>query len=116
MSTAIGEYVGAGYRKDGITDKGKKPARFTFKLERPGRYDVRVAYTPNPNRATNVPVAFSSSYGETTVKFNERDKPEKDGLHSLGVYRFDKTTTIPISNAGTDGFVVIDAVQFVPAE
>ncbi len=116
QSTAIGGFIGAGYRHDGNTDKGKKSARFTFKLERPGRYGVRVAYTPNANRATNVPVAISSSDGEKTVTFNEREKPEKDGFHSLGAYRFDKSATITISNAGTDGFVVIDAVQLVPAE
>jgi hypothetical protein len=116
LSTAIGGFIGAGYRHDGNSDKGKKSARFTFKVERPGRYDVRVAFTPNANRATNVPVAISSSDGEKTVTFTEREKPEKDGFHSLGAYRFDKTATITISNAGTDGFVVIDAVQLVPVE
>jgi hypothetical protein len=116
MSTAIGGFIGTGYRHDGNTDKGKKSARFTFKLERHGRYEVRVAYTPNANRATNVPVAISSSDGEKTVTFNEREKPQKDGFRSLGMHHFDKTTTITISNAETDGFVVIDAVQLVPAE
>jgi hypothetical protein len=112
-STAVGGYVGTGYRHDGNTEQGKKSARFTFKVERPGSYEVRVAYTPNANRATNVPMTVFSSEGEKTARVNEREKPGPDGFASLGSFRFDQSATVVISNAGADGYVVVDAVQIV---
>ncbi len=115
-STAIAGYVGPGYRHDGNADKGKKSARFKFRIEKPGRYDVRIAYTPDLNRATNVPVTVSAADGQKTALVNQREKPTKDGSRSLGPYRFDKTATITISNTGTDGYVILDAVQLVPIE
>jgi len=113
-STAIPGFVGAGYRHDGTTDKGKKSARFSFKLERPGGYAVRMAYTPNENRATNVSVSILCSEGEKTARVNEREKPGENGFVSLGRFRFDTTATVTVSNTGTDGYVVVDAVQLVP--
>jgi hypothetical protein len=115
-STAIAGYVGTGYRHDGNSDKGKKSARFVFQIEKPGRYDVRIAWTPDPNRATNVPVTVTTADGEKLVRVNQREEPPKDGFRSLGAFRFDKSATITISTTGTDGYVILDAVQVVPAE
>ena len=115
-STAIGGFVGRGYRHDGNAGKGEKSAKFTFKLEKSGRYEVRIAFTPNGNRATRVPVTVSAAAGEKTAHVNQREKPTHDGFSSLGAYGFDKTATITISNAATDGYVIIDAVQLVPVE
>jgi hypothetical protein len=36
-------------------------------------------------------------------------------FQSLGKFRFEKEAVVVISNAGTSGYVVIDAVQLVPA-
>jgi hypothetical protein len=113
-SMAITGYVGASYRHDGNTDKGKKSAKFSFKIDRPGRYEVRIACTANANRATNVPVTIAAADGEKKARLNQREKPAQEGFHSLGAYMFDKTAVVTISNAGTDGYVIIDAVQLVP--
>jgi len=115
-STAIAGYVGTGYRHDGNADKGKKSAKFVFQIEKPGRYDVRIAYTLDPNRATNVPVIVSAAEREKMTHVNQREKPAKDGFHSLGAFRFDKSATITISTTGTDGYVILDAVQLVLEE
>jgi hypothetical protein len=115
-STAIAGYIGTGYRHDGNTDKGKKSAKFEFSIEKPGRYDVRIAWTADPNRATNVPVTVSSADGEKPFRVNQRDKPGKEGFHSLGKFRFDKSATITITTTGTDGFVILDVVQLVAVE
>jgi len=115
-STAIGGFVGRGYRHDGNAGKGEKSARFSFKLEKPGRYEVRIGYTPDGNRATHVPLTVSAAEGEKTAHINQREKPTHDGFSSLGPYRFDKTAAVSVSNAGTDGYVIIDAVQLVLVE
>ncbi|HZE96761.1 MAG TPA: FAD-dependent oxidoreductase [Planctomycetota bacterium] len=115
MSHAQEPYLGAGYLHDANTDKGKKSARFEVAIAKPGRYDVRVAYTPNPNRATNVPVTIEHADGTSTVKVNQRLAPAFDRMFaSVGVYEFTGTrAVVEISNADTDGYVIVDAVQLV---
>ena len=78
------------------------------------RFDVAAA--DGPNRATNVPVTIQHAGGELKTSLNQRKTPAIDRTwQSLGRFRFDKEAAISISNAGTDGYVVIDAVQLLPA-
>jgi hypothetical protein len=116
-SSAHHVYVDAGYHHDNNANKGAESARFTPDLPAAGRYEVRIAYPPNANRATNVPVVIKHADGETRLTLNQRQKPAIDELfHSAGVFRFDagRRGHVEISNAGTDGYVVIDAVQWLP--
>ena len=118
-SSSTPGHIGAGYIHDGNKDKGAKKVRFTLPIERTGTYDVRMAYTPHANRATNVPVTVFVGNEKHTVKVNEREKPPLErGFISLGKHSFkagDKAM-VEISNEGTDGFVVVDAVWVVEAE
>ncbi len=116
MSHAQEPYLGAGYLHDANADKGKKSARFEVAIAKPGRYEVRVAYTPNPNRATNVPVTIEHAGGTATVKVNQRLNPPFDKLFAaVGTYEFaGSKAVVEISNADTDGYVIVDAVQLVP--
>lgn len=117
-SSAQGGIDGS-YRHDGNSDKGHKFARFVLNVPKDGRYEVRFAYTPHANRATNVPVTIESAEGSKTVIVNERKEPpiEKTFV-SLGTFSFvtSKPVVIVVSNANTDGFVVIDAVQLLAAK
>lgn len=115
-SAASRPHVGAGYLHDGNREKGKLTARFEAKLK-PGRYEVRLYYTANPNRATNVPVTVHHAGGQAAVKVNQRQAPVIDGAAvSLGVFEFGADAAVVVSNEGTDGHVIIDAVQFLPKE
>ena len=90
VSTVGTPYVGKGYRHDGNTDKGKQSARFTPKLSSAGEYEVRLAYSPNPNRASNVPVTIHHADGEKVVKVNQKQTPPLDkAFVSLGKFRFE---------------------------
>ena len=113
-SASTSGFVGAGYLHDNNTAKGDCRAEFTFKIPKSGKYDVRVAYTLNPNRATNVPVTITSADGEKIVKLDQK-KETKDGFRSLGGFRFDPSqpAKVVISNTGTDGYVIVDAVQLI---
>lgn len=110
-------FVGDGYLHDENTDKGKKSATFNVKVKEAGTYDVRISYSPNSNRATNVPVTISGFKGEPkTIKIDQKKAPPIDRLFiSLGKYDFEagSTATIVISNADTNGHVIVDAVQLV---
>jgi hypothetical protein len=117
-SAALGGFVGSNYLHDGNDGKGEKTARFELDLPAPGRYEVRMAYVPNANRATNVPVTIESADGATNVRVNQQLEPSKGSpFVSLGTYRFEggKPAVVIIANRGTDGHVIVDAVQCLPA-
>ena len=113
-SDSIGPFVDFGYRHDRNTDKGAMAARFEADLA-PGRYDVRVFGPSHDNRATNTPVTVAHRRGEATVTLDQRRQPPAGQTAvSIGVFDFQGKAVVTISNAGTDGYVVVDAVQFVP--
>ena len=111
------DFIGTGYRHEDNTKDGKATARFETKLPKAGRYEVRLAYPPNANRASNAPVVIHHAGGRTETKVDQRQTPPIDGLFvSLGTFDFtaDQPAAIELSNTGTDGYVVIDAVQWLP--
>ena len=118
-STASSAFVAHGYLHDGNTNKGEQTARFTPDLPREASYTVAIAYPSNANRASNVPVTIHHADGETKITLDQKKKPAVDDLlQPVGTFRFaqGKGGYVEISNAGTNGFVVIDAVQWVEAK
>jgi hypothetical protein len=116
VSSASTPFVDDGYRHDGNEERGKQRARYRPELPRAGKYEVRLSYAANPNRATNVPVTVVHAEGKTLVKVNERKTPPLEkAFVSLGTFRFERGTTgyVEIGNADVDGYVVIDAVQWL---
>jgi hypothetical protein len=108
----------AGYLHDSNRDKGVSTATFESRLDA-GRYEIQVAYPPNGNRATNVPIEVTHADGVAKLTLNQRQKPSIEAaFESLGVYRFDSEHPLKvlISNRGTDGYVVVDAIRVLPAE
>lgn len=117
QSAAVGPFVGAGYRHDGGARDGRATARFTPDLPRAGRYEVRLFAPPSSNRATHAPILVRSAEGERAVSVDLR-RADRGGQPSLllGTFAFDagRSGSVEIRNAGTDGHVVVDAVQFLP--
>ena len=112
-------YVGDGYLHDQNTGKGKKTITLLPELQKAGRYEVRFAYTPGDNRSDAVPVTIFSADGEKTVTVNEKQTPPIDEhFISLGQYRFELNGQgfVIVSNEGTTGHVIVDAVQFLPVD
>ncbi|HVL11142.1 MAG TPA: FAD-dependent oxidoreductase [Gemmata sp.] len=119
VSSSVSPFVGVGYRHDANKDQGKQTAKFTPDLPAAGKYEVRVAYTANPNRATNAAVTVAHAGGAAAAKIDQKKKPPIEGLWvSLGVFEFakGKGAAVTVGNAGADGFVVIDAVQWLPVK
>lgn len=112
-------YIGDGYVHDQNADKGMKTITFHPRLPQAGRYQVRLAYTPGGNRASNVPVTIFSADGEVVVHVDQRREPPVEGhFVLLGTFRFEANDQgfVLVSNEGTDGHVIADAVQFLPAD
>jgi hypothetical protein len=107
------------YRHDGNEGKGTKTARFEAKVPASGKYEVRFAYATAPNRATNVPVTVTSADGTKTILINEKRAPDLDkAFVSLGVFRFnaEQPAVVLVATENTDGYVVADAIQLLPAD
>jgi hypothetical protein len=118
-STKQPALVGDAYRHDDNREQGQKAARFTPDIAEAGTYEVRLIYIATANRATHVPVTIVSADGSKSVAVNQREDVLEQGIpRALGVFRFEpgKEGYVEISNRDTDGFVVVDAVQFVPLE
>ena len=116
-SASVPGFVGSGYRHDDNRGRGEKTATFEPKSLSGGRYRVRISYTPGGNRASNVPVQVFSANESVTIRVNQRKPPPEDGIWlSLGEFPFeaDGQAFVMVSNEGTDGHVIVDAVQFLP--
>lgn len=110
-------YLGVGYIHDLNENKGEKSVRFIPDLPAAGKYEVRFAFAGSNGRADRVPVVIHSHQGTQTV-FVDQTKPGPiDGMFvSLGSFEFEagKTSSVVISNKDTSGYVIVDAVQFLP--
>jgi hypothetical protein len=112
-------YIGDGFLHDRDEGKGAKTVTFTPTLPRSGRYEVRLAYTPHANRASNVPITILHADGEKTLTIDQRQAPPvAERFVSLGQFQFEKDGQgyVLISNEGTKGVVVVDALQLIPVE
>ncbi len=119
VSSVNSPFVNTGYRHDGNEDRGKQWARYRPDLPVEGEYEVRISYSPNMNRATNVPVTIVSGPTVTTVKVNQRKPPTLDkAFISLGTFCFQKGKAgyVEIGNKDADGYVIIDAVHWIPVK
>jgi hypothetical protein len=115
LSQAAHPFHGEDYAHDDNQAKGQQSAVFTATLPADGNYTVRLAYTALPNRASNVPVTVGTASGPVKVVVNQRLAPSVKGLlHPLGTWNLKAgANSVEISNAGTDGHVIIDAVQWL---
>ncbi len=116
VGTTTPGFIGDGYLHDENTGKGAKKVVFRLPIDKDGMYDVRMSYGANGNRATNVPVTILVGGAIHKVRVNERQKPTlPNGFFSLGMHAFKSgdNAVVEISNEGTDGHVIVDAVQLV---
>ena len=109
-------YVGDGYVHDDNAGKGAASLTFETKVPRAGRYDLRLAYSPHPSRASNVPMNVLVGGKNRKISVNQR-LPLDSGsafrtLNTLDL-QAEQKITIRLSNEDTDGFVVVDALQLL---
>ena len=111
------DYVGNGYRYRGPKEEGT--ARYEFKIEKAGVYEVRMNYSEHENRASNAPVTVESASGKKQLTVNERTKsPLPKGFISLGKFQFapGKPAVVEIGTGTANGNVAADSVQLLPVK
>ncbi len=117
-SGAAKSFIGDGYSHDGNAKDGQCSLRFEPKLEKPGKFRLQLASPPNNNRATNAAVEVQHLGGLKRLQIDLRRGQEAGGVHwiDLGDYECGNDTAITISNAGANGYVVVDGVRWLPVE
>lgn len=118
-STSTSGYFGSDYLSDGNTGKGTKSVTYTPTIPASGLYAVYAWWTAGTNRATNTPVSVVHAAGTANLTVDQTANGGKWVL--LGTYSFNAGTagSITLSNTGTTGYVIADAVKLVdvtPAE
>lgn len=110
-------FVGDGYRHDGNNAQGHKSATFTPDIPQAAQYEVRIAYPPNKNRASNTKVIVRHAFGTSEIRLDQRKAPKHGAFHTVGVFLClaGKKSSVTIANDDADGYVIADAVQFLPA-
>lgn len=121
LSNYSTNFVDKNYLHDGNAraGKGKKLVRFRPVIPQAGLYKIRLAYTARPNRATNVPVRVQAKDSERIVYLNQQVLPPHDkAFETLGTFALEIGTNnvVEVLTGGTKGFVVVDAVQFLPQD
>ena len=118
-SSNLPALVGSTYHHDGNKGRGEKSATFTATIPETGDYEIRLLYTWSENRSTRTTVTVTGAGEEKTLRINQRDPAMKDRVpNALGIFRFEAGATagVTVSNEGADGYVIVDALQILPAE
>lgn len=118
-SSSVGGFVGTAYLHDNNAGQGTKHVRYSLVIADAGRYDLRMSYTPNPNRATNVRVTVRTGDDDKTSLVNQQRAPDiQKSFVSLGEFNLaaDEIVVVVVSNEGANGHVIADAVWAAPVE
>ena len=109
--TGLKGFIGEGYRYS--APGGKAEAIFTFKVPADGDYEIRYAWAPHENRASDADCAVD---GQTQKLDLRRPPSRKDGFHALGTFPLNAGPSHTVTlRAGTGGHLHADAVWIVPA-
>lgn len=117
-SGAAKTFIGDGYCHDGNAKDGQSSLRFEPKLEKPGKFLLQLASPPNNNRASNAQVEVHHLGGVKKLTIDLRTPKEAESVHwiDLGEFKCGNDTAISISNAGANGYVVVDGARWLPVE
>ena len=111
--------VGAGYFHDDKSGKGEKRVVFRASLPESGVYEVRLSYNGDERYAKNVPITVEGWRKVERVSLDQSKKAEVAGLFQpIGQFKFEKggRANVIIETKGTSGYVIVDAIQFIPVE
>jgi hypothetical protein len=121
-SSGVPNHVGSEYLYSNTS--GSKVI-YPVKFSKGGKYAVRISGAQHPNRAPKALVTVLHNGGSKSFRLDQRKSPGafnkagSDGyFQSLGFYEFPsgQWDAVEISTKGGGGFVVADAVQFLPVD
>jgi hypothetical protein len=106
-------FWGLNYIHDQNSGKGSKWVTFTATLPTNGTYEVGAWWVPASNRANNVPYDVVHAGGTNRIFVNQINA--NNGWYKLLTTNFNAgSASITIRNDNTTGYVVADAVRWLP--
>lgn len=115
-SRALPSFVGHQYLHEGDRRDGNASITYVLNVKEAGEHEIRMVYSPGGNRATHVPIRVTVGDVSVSLTVNQQTPPPIDG-HSVRLFRgaiaAGDPIRVEISNRGTDGHVVVDAVYVV---
>jgi hypothetical protein len=103
------------YWHDGNTGKGTKYVTFTPTLTTNGYYDVYLWWVADSNRATNVPVNIANGIASSHLSVNQQINGSTwVKIVSSNYFNAGTGCSVTVSNAGTTGYVIANAVRWMP--
>jgi hypothetical protein len=112
-STSNSGFYGTNYLTDGNSGKGTKTVQWTPQIPTAGTYQVYARWTSGSNRSNHVPYTITHQGAASSVFENQMANNNVWVL--LGTYTLNAGTSssVSVSNAGTTGYVIADAVRFL---
>ena len=126
-STKRSNHVGTHYLADNNEGTGTYTISWKAELPKPGTYEVRVSFIGGKDMARKAPYLIRHAEGETQLTIDQTVIPTIENLwFPIGRFRFGSigngsnsepvVAEISLSNKDANGWVVADAVQFVPLD
>lgn len=117
-------HIGKGYvfhGEKGARTKGDGNSTATFRLTVPksGEYKLLMAYSAHESRAKNVPITVKNGDRVQQLTVDQtRPMPDGNRFRLVGNLKLNSEdeTVITVSNKDTVGFVIVDALQLLPAQ
>ncbi len=110
--TGLKGYVGWNY----LYASKDASIRFEFKAPESGEFEIRLAYLPHENRASQAPVTVETAGGAKTLRIDMRKKPPlENSFVSLGRFKLKQgqAGAVVVSTQDAKGVVHADAVQII---
>jgi hypothetical protein len=117
-SSGFKPHIGTGYLHDDKRADCQSVATFRCKVPKTGRYDLRMAYSPHATRTTKVPVTIECGRRKTDFMVDQTQPlAAGEAFRTIGSVQLEGgvETVVTVSNTGTDGFVIMDALQLIEA-
>jgi hypothetical protein len=115
-SSGFKPHIGTGYLHDDKRADGQSIAIFRCKALKTGSYELRMAYSPHETRAAKVPVTIQCGGRKTDIIVDQTlPLAAGEAFRTIGSVQLDGgvETVITVSNTGTAGFVILDALQLI---
>ena len=112
-------YIFCGEEGSILKGDGKATATFRFKVPKPGRYQLFMAYSAHETRAKNVPVRVTSGSQRNDLVVDQTvSLPDGKFFRPIDTVDLvaDTETIIQVTNSNTVGFVILDALQLLPVK
>ncbi|QDU96426.1 DUF1549 domain-containing protein [Lignipirellula cremea] len=107
-SKSVRPYIGSEYL---ASDDPEAVIRYRFTLPKDADYHLLLSYSAGSNRASNVPVLFTTAEGPQELALNQKVNPtDLLGFQRLGEFPLKAGEfTIEVAGRGANGYIIADA-------